>query len=278
MSAPRRGALVVNVLATLALACRAQRHVDPNEALLATADATIDAGIAALVDDASVARTPSGSVSGTAFWLGAAPPSSADVSLHFGDAHPRDWEGAEDAEYQALEDVVISAIPVRNPSAVSPAEPSSWPETGVLSCEGATRCPAYVTVATGDRLALQNFTHTAVNWHLVKDGRVRMTISIFASRTDPPAIQDISGLESGVYEIIDRGSTARRGWLYRAAADEIVVGPTSGNSRYSIALTPGSYRIVAWHPHLAPVEKPVDIREGIIKRVNPVFSEGNLRP
>jgi hypothetical protein len=267
----------VLAMATLALGCRARPLVEaggPNQR--ASDDAGAEPSDAAHVSaiDASV---PSGSVSGTAFWLGAAPPSSADRPFQFGDAHPRDWEGAEDAEYAALEDVVISAIPVRDPSAASPAEPSSWPETGVLACEGGARCPPYVTVATGDRLALQNFTHTAVNWHLVKEGRVRTTISIFASRIDPPAIQDISGLEPGVYEIIDRGSTARLGWLYRAAADEIVVGPTSGNCRYSITLTPGSYRIVAWHPHLTAVEKPVEIREGVIKRVNPVFSEKHLR-
>jgi hypothetical protein len=220
---------------------------------------------------------PSGSVSGTAFWLGSPPPVKEDRPLRFGEGRSRDWEGAEDAEYASLEDVVISALPVRNPTAASPTEPLSWPEPGELTCGGSRQCPSYVTVATGNQLELRNLTRKSVSWHLVKDGRVRQTISIFASRTEPPAMLDISDLEPGVYEVIERGTTARLGWLYRAAPDEIVVGPTSGNSRYSIALTPGSYRIVAWHPHLASVEKPVEIRAGLIKRVNPVFATKNLR-
>lgn len=284
-------------LAAFALACGARRGADAGEATPTPADdATVerdaevasDAAVAedvvdaASADAASIdgasAATVSGAVSGTAFWLGPLPPSSAERPLHLGDAHPRDWEGAEDAEYAALEDVVISAIPVRNPSAASPRDPASWPETGTLSCGGGAQCPPYVTVATGDRLALANYTRKAVAWHLVKDGRVRMTASMFASRSDPPAMLDISSLEPGVYEIIERGTTERRGWLYRAAADELVVGPTSGNCRYSITLTTGTYRIVAWHPHLSPVEKPVDIRARTIKRVNPVFTIDDLRP
>jgi hypothetical protein len=286
------------VLTAFATACGARRGADAGEATPTPADDAAAARDAALAGDAAVAvvlvdaasadaggatdatstTAASGAVSGTAFWLGPLPPASAERPLHAGDAHPRDWEGADDAEYAALEDVVISAVPVRNPAAASPPEPASWPETGTLECNGGPQCPPYVTVATGDRLALANYTRKAIAWHLVKDGRVRMTVSMFASRSDPPAVADISGLEPGVYEIIERGTTERRGWLYRAAADEIVVGPTRGNSRYSITLTPGAYRIVAWHPHLSPVEKPVDIRVRTIKRVNPVFTDKNLRP
>ncbi len=225
---------------------------------------------------ASTAAVQSGTVSGTAFWLGPTPVHSARRPLHSGSAHPRDWEGAEDAEFSALEDVVVSAIPVRVAGTASAAKTDNWPETGTLSCDG-SQCPSYVTVATGDRLELLNFTRRAVSWELVKDGRTRLAISIDASRKDAPAMLDISALEAATYEILDAATRERRGWLYRAAPDEIVVGPTGGNCRYSISLPPGAYRIVAWHPHLTAVDKPVEIRAGIIRRVNPVFAGKDLR-
>ena len=217
-----------------------------------------------------------GDVSGTAFLLGPFPEQGTYLQLHTtGDTHPNDWKGARDAEFVGLADVVVSAIPVHNPSAANPSDPPSFPETGALVCEG-TKCE-YVTVATGNRLELYNYGDEAVSLNVVKDGRIRLDISIDASQTDPPALVDISSLETGVYEIIDPPSKKLRGWLYRAAAGEIVVGPTGGNCRYTIALTPGKYRIRAWHPHFSPIEQIVKIRAGIITRVNPVFSMKNLQ-
>lgn len=232
---------------------------------------------ASLPSDAHVASTPggpSGSVSGTAFWLGTPPPGDKDRQFHFGDAHPRDWEGSPDDDFRALEDVVVVAVPMKSGSATRGSTPS-WPEPGTLTCERGRHCPAYVTVASGERLELLNFKSSAVSWNVVKDGRLRLTITIGASQTEPSAI-DISTLEPGAYELTDPASSERRGWIYRAAPDEIVVGPTNGNCRYSISLATGLYRIAAWHPHLGAVVMPVEIHERKTKRVNPVFSKKNL--
>jgi hypothetical protein len=119
---------------------------------------------------------------------------------------------------------------------------------------------------------LLNFGEKPVLLNVVKDGRTHLRISIDAERTDPPALLDISSLEAGVYEIVDPSTKSGRGWLYRAAPGEIVVGSTGGNCRYKITLTPGKYRIRAWHPYLtSPVEQIVNIRARFTPRVNPVF-------
>jgi hypothetical protein len=86
-----------------------------------------------------------------------------------------------------------------------------------------------------------------------------LNISIDASRTDPPTLLDISSLVAGLYDIVGPSSKQRRGWPYRAAAGEIVVGPR-GQLRYTITLTPGKCRLRAWHPPLSPIEQIVNIR------------------
>jgi hypothetical protein len=95
-------------------------------------------------------------------------------------------------------------------------------------------------------------------------------------RKTSPAYTDISALEPGVYEILDSVSSERRGWLYRPASEEVAVGATHGNCRYSIALPPGTYKIKAWHPHLFPVETVVKVRARVVTRVYPVFSRKKL--
>lgn len=202
----------------------------------------------AVVDAAATPKAQTGSVSGTALWRG------------------KDIEGE-------LENVVVTAIPVRGGAARRGER--SFPETGTLTCEHGSHCPHGVTVATGDTLELVNQRPVAVSWNVVKDGRIRQRFTIAASQTDPPASADISALEPGAYELVDPDSGERRGWIYRAAADEIVVGPTSGNCRYAIELMPGTYRIAAWHPELAGVTKAVVIRARKAKRVDLVFSEKN---
>lgn len=279
------------VLAVAALACGPRRApgtdrtgdrdaaLAPSSVTDAAVDAPVDSPGAAEQDAGAVALADPpesyGSVSGTAFWLGPPPKLREDRRIQLMDGRARDWEGDEDAEYYCLEDVVVSAIPVRA-TAASKRTSRNWPAEDSLSCSS-LRCPPYVTLSTTDQLELRNHTRTPVSWELRRDGRLSRAIDIPAARIEPPELLDVSGLEAGVYEIVD-ASGARVGWLYRAAPDELVVGATRGNCRYSISLAPGTYRVLAWHPDLAMVEKPVEIRTGVIRRVNPVFSAKDLRP
>lgn len=237
----------------------------------ADARAAPDAGVSLLADPPE----SYGAVSGTAFWLGAPPRVTPGRRLQLMDGRERDWEGAPDAEYYCLEDVIVTAIPVRT-SSPSVRTSRNWPTDESLSCTS-LRCPPYVTLSTTDQLELRNQTRTPVAWQLRRNGRVVRTIEMPAGRADPPDVLDLSELEPGAYEIVE-SSGERAGWLYRAAPDELVVGATRGNCRYSISLAPGTYRVLAWHPDLAPVEKPVEIRTGLIRRVNPVFSARDLAP
>jgi hypothetical protein len=212
-------------------------------------------------------RLRTGSVGGTAFVLGPIPEDAPPLHV-VGDTHPSDWTGGKNVDYYGLWDVVISVLPLNNPSAASASDPPSFPEPGALICQ--EECDS-VTVATGDRLELWNFGDKPVLLNVVKDGRTRLRISIQASQVEPPAEMDISSLEAGVYELIDPSGKRERSLLYRAAVGEIVVGPTNGNCRYAITLTPGKYKVRAWHPFLPLVEKIVNVRARSATRMNPIF-------
>lgn len=223
------------------------------------------------------AKLRNGAVAGTAYWLAPFPDPNIDLPIHTGDDHPGDWRGAKDAVAYGLADVVISAFPIGNTKTGPKIGRTGFPETESL--EYGLPQGGYVAVATSHTLEIYNYGDRVVRLNLVKDRRVRLRVTLNNTPTaDMPPRTDlkISSLEEGVYEIIDADSEKREGWLYRAAIDELVVGATGGNCRYSINLMPGTYRIRAWHPHLLPVEKIVKIRARIATRFNPVFSENNL--
>jgi hypothetical protein len=230
-------------------------------------------------------KSPSyGAVSGTAFWSG--PAYRGSLPLRYGTAHPRDWVGASDAEYFALEDAIVIATPIvmtahtgRQSDDRSRTE-ETWPREipARLSCSavGAKLTCSHVVVLQGDRLLVSNDSNRQFALRLIRNGQTERAIEL------PPASEDVEidvgGLGDGVYSFVDAGTNERLGWVYRANREANVAGPTNGNCRFSIGLRSGRYRIVTWHPYLAPVEQVAVVRAGRISRVNPVFSQSNVVP
>lgn len=217
-----------------------------------------------------------GSVSGTAFWLGPSPDYQEDRPLHFGSAHPRDWQGADDAEYWGLEGVFVSATPL-DPNAPGGRVPDAldWPDRDSFICYRTKDCAPHLNVVRGDHFTISNHRTQALSLQFVAGDRVRMSVPVAAKQQDVEI--DLAGLDHGTFEIVDAKSKLRIGWLVHAGVDDHVTGATSGNCRYNLDLAPGRYRIVAWNPYLTPFEAEATVRPGIITRVNPVFTADDLR-
>ncbi|MCA9676038.1 MAG: hypothetical protein KC464_13450 [Myxococcales bacterium] len=230
------------------------------------------------LDGAAADPPPSadGSVSGTAFWVGPSPGYLEDRPLRFGSAHPRDWQGAKDAEYWGLEGVVVSATPLdENVRGGRVPRSQDWPDDDNLTCYKHKDCVPHVTVSHKDVLLVSNLRSRNLSLQVVDGGRVLVSADVAAKRQD--AAIDLSGLGHGTFEIKDGRDQTRIGWLVHATDDDHIAGATSGNCRYNLDLAPGRYKIIAWHPYLTPFEAEVTVRAGIITRVNPVFTADNLR-
>lgn len=249
----------------------------------APADANVDADVV-LARTSSEAPPPlpeppasNGAVSGTSFWQGAKPEERPGRRIGIAEARASDWVGPRRAEFWGLEDVIVVAVPVTETGKQRARNARSWPDGDGLRCDHRV-CPNYVTLAAGDRLALTNSTASPVEWELVRDGRVVLRVAIDARRF-APAYVDIDGLAAGVYGVRESASGEQVGWVYRSATDELAVGPTRGSlCRFSLSLSPGTYRLVAWHPDLESQEHLVEVKPRRIQRFNPVFSEAQIRP
>ena len=120
-----------------------------------------------------------GSVSGTAFWLGPSPDYQEDRPLHFGSAHPRDWQGADEAEYWGLEGVFVSATPL-DPNAPGGRVPDAldWPDRDSFICYRTKDCAPHLNVVRGDHFTISNHRTQALSLQFVAGDRVRMSVPV----------------------------------------------------------------------------------------------------
>ncbi len=228
--------------------------------------------------DPNVPRPKYGAVAGTTFWSG--PPYRGEKPISFGTVHPRDWVGDKEAQFFALEDVVVTAIPIghsrapkgrareivaQNHSLAIPSQLECWEDS---PCTG-------VVVVFDKQWPTVNHRKQPVSLNLSQNGRTLKTIEIPA-RSDDNEI-DISDLANGVYQLVEPDKPAQVTWLYRLDGMSLYSGPTNGNCRYSIDLLPGKYRVTAWHPYLKAIEEEVVVRAGIARRTNIVFTQSSAR-
>lgn len=226
-----------------------------------------------------------GAASGTLFWVG--PAYQVDKPLHYGTAHPRDWTGIPDTEYLALEDVVLTAVPLnRTPNAARKhseatfarsAGRDTWPRdpVAVIECYSGIPCTR-VIVVQGGTFIIHNYQPQALSLLLTQNAQTITEIE--APPNGAETTISVGIVAPGVYILRERISKRIVTWIYRAKPEDTIAGPTNDNCRYSISLAPGKYLVTAWHPYLSSISQAVDVRAGLISRLNIVFSGKDLTP
>lgn len=232
-------------------------------------------------------RQPYAIVTGTAFWTGGSYTDNRNGFLAHGEARDSDWTGDPEQPHLGLEHVILFATPIRATRALEgrykPQQQvklwasSSAPQdnTASIYCFDGTDC-THAILVTGNNFLFYNYRGTALTLTLKSESQVIRNLEIPANSEEFPVA--IPSVPEGIYTIRDSKTDAIVTWLYRTTNGRLAVGPTHGGCRYFMALYPGRYRLLAWHPYLAPIEKEIDVEAGTSFRLNAIFTAQNQRP